>query len=387
MPVEKVSKPDLSQEAKDGLSASFIRVRFRGGRFEGDGGMPLSAIHELSSLDSLVNELGRYLWRKHKNRERLHADEYPTPPNLRVRSFAMGSSIPVIQRDEIVQDDALFVDSYDPYAESRDLVERTFWSIIESSEIPEDFPLQLVPNLKGIGKNLRVGETEEFLQRIGSDDWVSRSYTRQRRDDFWEIYDSRTNESRILLGHVRGLERGNESTFDFRDERTGQRLTGPCRNHWDALLEALGTSESHKLARLYVDAELDYRGRITKIVDLRDMEVLEMDGQHWRERFHELATMKNPEISGTSMVLSNALKRTDLLLSAAEERELDMPAVFPSHDGGTTLVWDLPVGRVTVYVEEDEDFEVESIPDGPLVPFSSESASETINKVKEYIDG
>lgn len=385
MSVENVSKPELSQEAKDGLSASFIRVRFRGGRFEGDGGMPLSAVQELSSLDNLVSELGKFLWRKHKNRERLHPDEYPTPPNLRVRSFAMGSSIPVIERDEIVHDEALFVDDYDPYAESRDLVERAFWSIVELSEIPSDFPTQLVPNLRAIGKNLRSGETEEFLERTDSDDWVSRPYTRQQRDEFWKFYDSRTTVSRVLLGQIKGLERGRQSTFDFKDECSGKQLTGHCGDHWDALLEALGTSESHSLARLYVDAELDYRGRITKIVDLWDVEVLEMDGQHWHERFHELATMRNPETSGKSMVLSKALERTDLLLSAAMEQELEVPAVFPSLDGGTSLVWDLPVGRVTVYVEEDEDFEVEAIPDGPLVPFSSQSVNEVIGKVKEYV--
>lgn len=386
MPVENMSKPDLSQEAREGLSASFLRVRFRGGRFEGDGGMPLSAIQELSSLDNLVNELGRYLWRKHKNRERLNANEYPTPPNLRVRKFAMGSSIPVIERDEIVQDDVLVKDNYDPYAESRDLVERAFWSIIESSEIPEDFPVQLVPNLRGIGKTLRVGETEEFLERVVDGDWISRPYTRQGRDKFWDVYDSRTTESRILLGQIRGLERGNEPTFDFRDELSSQRLTGPCGDHWDSLLKALGTSESHRLARLYVDAELDYRERITKIVNLRCVEVLEMDGQHWRERFLELATINPQESFGTSIVLSETLERTDLLLSAASDQDLEMPAVFPSHDGGTSLVWDLPVGRVTVYVEEQAGYEVESIPNGPLTPFISSAVSEVIEKVKEYIN-
>ena len=354
--------------------------------------MPLSAMQELSALDNLVNELGRHLWRKHKKRERMNADQYPTPPALRVRSFAKGSSIPVIERqeieEEIEQDNVLFDvprDSYDPYAEGRNLIEQAFWSIIEYSEIPENFPAPLVPSLRAVGKNLRDDESQEFLELTEDDVWVARTYTRHCRDEFWKAFDQRTSGSRLLIGHIRGLERGNSSTFDFKDARTGQRISGPCGQYWNELIDALGTSESNNLARLLIDAELDYLGRITKIVKLDGVEVLKLDARHWNERLIELAALTESDGLGTSMVLSKELERTDLLISAAHEQGLSVPAVFPSAEGGTSLVWDLPIGRVTVYVEHDEKFEVESIPDGPIMPFTSNQVSEVIDKVKEYV--
>ena len=58
-----------------------------------------------------------------------------------------------------------------------------------------------------------------------------------------------------------------------------------------------------------------------------------------------------------------------VLARAAGKIGLPDHVAFNSTEGGTALVWDLPSGRTTIYVEPGMPYEVEHVPDGPLRPF------------------
>lgn len=368
---------DLSEETRSEIANSFVRLRFRGGRFEGDGGMPLAALGELQAVDELIQALSKFMWRRSHGRRRMRT--YPPAPVLRVSRFARGSSIPLIERDG---NSSVLTD--DPYDASRDLFEKTFRSIISEQIIPEEFPVELYDQLRRIGKSLKEDEEAEFLEIDADGVWSANSLTRGVRSDFWEVLDQRQVVSRILVGHVQSMTW--PSSFEF-IVHNGQRLSGKAESHWDDVYKALGTMDSHKFCRLYVGAEVDYRNRIRKITSVKSVEVFEMEPKGWEERFLLLASCEKDEDVSSAVVVASALERTDTLVKEAEAEKLSRPAIFPSSDGGTALVWSFSEGRVTIYVEEDEKFEVELVPHGPLKPFSTNDPKIAISKVREFIDG
>lgn len=64
------------------------------------------------------------------------------------------------------------------------------------------------------------------------------------------------------------------------------------------------------------------------------------------------------------------------------DKELPVPVIFSNDEQGFDLVWDTPKGRVTLYI--GEMYEVELVPDGSLVPVSTDDAKEAIRYVTEY---
>lgn len=367
---------DLPSETKAEIAKSFVHLRFRGGRFEGNGGMPLAALGELQAIDELIQSLAKYLWRKSNGRQRMR--QYPEAPILRVTRFAKGSSIPLIERDGY---SGLIMG--DPYEESRDLFERTFRSIISEWEIPEDFPEEYYDQLRRVGKTLKDDEQQEFLAVEPDGTWSSEVLTKDKRKQFWVDFDARSAADRMLVGRIQGMSW--PDSFDFL-VHSGQRLSGKSTEHWDDLHSALGTQDKHRFCRLYAETEVDYLGRIRKITAVKSVEVFEMEPNDWENRFVTLASCEENNGEPIATVATSTLERADLLIKSAIEKSLICPAVFPSYEGGTTLVWDIPKGRVSVYVEENEDFEVELVPHGPIIPFSTKDPGEAIAKVQDYIN-
>lgn len=380
MPLPSPSVDDLPADTREEIANSFLRLRFRGGRFEGDGGMPLAAMGELAYLDELIFQVARILWRQRNNKKRMRADEYPAAPILRVQRFAEGSSIPLVERDG----DISVLTDEDPYEESRDLVERTFWSIVENSLIPDDFPSECYDFLRRVGKTLRDDEVQEYLEHNSDGTWTARHFTQQIRSNFWKVFNAPTSEERTLVGTIESLTR--PGSFIFRLEG-GQKLDGKC-TLWDDMYRALGDSVTKPICRLLATVEIDYLERITKITAVDKVEVFEVNPENWRPRFFELASYSQDWAPGAKVIEATSLERTDVLMRAISKSDLPEPAVFGSFDGGTNVVWNIPSGRVTVYIEDDDadEYEVELVPNGPLLPYATKDANDAAAKVRELIN-
>ena len=111
-----------------------------------------------------------------------------------------------------------------------------------------------------------------------------------------------------------------------------------------------------------------------------------MDPQNWKDRFLDLASYPENWMPGASMIVASVLERADLLLTSALDSGLTPPIIFGTHEGGVSLVWDTPTGRVTVYVEADEEYEVERVPGAYVLPFVTSDAAVAISKVSELVD-
>jgi hypothetical protein len=81
--------------------------------------------------------------------------------------------------------------------------------------------------------------------------------------------------------------------------------------------------------------------------------------------------LKNPEVETRSAALRKAVK--DLGLPHGVD--------FFNKDGSATFIWQLFHHRVTVYITQDEPYEVEEVPNGPVTPFTSEDPETVAREV------
>lgn len=360
------SGPASEDEVREAMQASFVHMRFRGGRFEGQAAPPLASMIELTQINDLIMALGPVMWRRFKGAKRIRDGRYPPPPVLRIDRFKEGSSIPVIFRDG-----ASATLLHDPYDASRDLVERTFQEIVANSTIPKDFPSECIPKLRQIGKSLQPGESAAFLVADAAGRWNETTFTAEFRESFWIDFDKIQEDTLHLAGKLVSLNRDPLRLVLLLP--TGQKVDGKFEQGrvWDDLHKALGTTSTHPYARLNATVERDYLDRIVRIIDVEGVEVMEALPEKWHERFLELVNLRDAEDPSKPLVLSESFERADRLINLLSETPLPVPAIFPTYDGGLTLVWQRSLHRTTVYIEPDEELQVESVPDGPLEPYSS----------------
>ena len=340
----------------------------------------MAAMGEMTYLNDLIIEVARVLWRRQSGKKKPR--DFPDAPIFRVQRFLKGSQIPCIERDGLAS-----VLTGDPFDASRDLIERTFWTMIGHAELPEDFPLECVGELRRVGKSLEDGEATEFLQKDENGVWHGRSFTKEVRQAFWTAFDEPTHAQQMLVGQVESLNR-KTSSFLFR-RLGGQVLEGKFQAHqlWDDLHHAIGKADSHPFCRIEATVELDYQDRIRKVLETIKVEVIEVDPIHWEGRFAELAAYAANWMPGAEPVTADSLERADALTHAAAKLGLPEPTIFASMEGGMNVIWDRPDSRTTIYVEPDEPYEVERVPDGPLVPFTAVEAEEAVLRAQELIGG
>lgn len=374
-------------EAAEIVAESFIRVRFRGGRFDDVDGMPLEALPELSALNDLLVTLGEELWRQKVGKKRITDKTYPDPPRLSIKRFENASSIPVIERQ--VTDIPETEDGYDPYASSRDLVEETFKEIVNSNSLPASFPDKYSQKLRRFGKTLQEDEWAAFQTLDDSGEWVESAFSPTVRDTFWLSYDTLAESDEVIVGKVEKLgrlKRDEGLSFVFR-RANQQGLPGqlPDTSLWDDLHEALGKADRYPYCRLHVHAEKDAMGRLRRICAVDRVEVLEASVEGWHERFEELADSAFTNEIGAVPVETESLERAAVLIQQAMEQDLDVPVLFPSHEGGLSLIWQTESDRTTVYIEPGEPYEVENVPGGPVDPYVSRSVTDIVESVRGYV--
>jgi hypothetical protein len=370
------SGPAAGDEIREAMQASFVHLRFRGGRFEGQAAPPLASMVELTQINDLIMAMGPVMWRRAKGAKRIREGNYPPAPILRIDRFKEGSSIPVIVRDGA---SATLVD--DPYEASRDLVERTFHEIVTNSAIPADFPLECIPKLRQIGRSLQPGESAAFLVADADGHWSETNYTAELRESFWIDFDRIQEDTLHLAGKLVSLNRDPKRLVLLLP--SGQKMDGKFERDqvWDDLHKALGTVSTHPYARLNVTVERDYLDRIVRITDVEGVEVMETLAEKWHERFLELVNLRDTEDQSKPLVLAETFERADRLINILSETPLPVPAIFPTYDGGLSLVWQRALHRTTVYIEPDEELQVENVPDGPLEPYCSNDLEKVAEEV------
>ncbi|WP_211881831.1 hypothetical protein [Pseudarthrobacter albicanus] len=272
------------------MQSSFVHLRFKGGRFEGQAAPPLASMAELAQINDLIMALAPIMWRRTKGAKRIREGNYPSAPVLRIERFAQGSSIPVIVRDG---GSATLLN--DPYEASRDLMERTFQEIVANTVIPEDFPPECIPKLRQVGKSFQPGESAAFLVPDAQGVWNETLFTAEIRESFWENFDHISEDTLTLTGKLVSLHREPQRLVLLLP--SGQKIDGKFEEGhiWDDLHRSLGTLSKHPYTRLKATVERDYLNRIVRITDVRAVEVMETLAEKWHDRFLELLGLRDAE--------------------------------------------------------------------------------------------
>lgn len=98
--------------------------------------------------------------------------------------------------------------------------------------------------------------------------------------------------------------------------------------------------------------------KLDRILEAKQIELLEVPGEAWSRRIVELASLPPnwEEESQTGEVISfTALEAARELLRAAQESQDSAPGIFPMEDGGVHLEWTIPTRVTSVEISADEE--------------------------------
>jgi hypothetical protein len=85
--------------------------------------------------------------------------------------------------------------------------------------------------------------------------------------------------------------------------------------------------------------------------------------------------------------LPDVAEKVETLRAAAAGAGLPHAVDFFNHDGSANVVWQQPTRRVTVYIAHGTPYELEDVPFGPTIPFSSDDPAAVAAKVAELLSG
>lgn len=149
-----------AQDAADDAATSrdgFVYFRMSGKRFDSGKGMPASAAIELQRYSELVYEVARRYWlEEHPDRNAVRGlkDAF----DLRLVAIKDGSARPILELTTRFDPQQTDGDPEPLFLRARDIVNQTIASIAVDGELPADFPVQALPQLKRVGKALEHGE-------------------------------------------------------------------------------------------------------------------------------------------------------------------------------------------------------------------------------------
>lgn len=333
---------------------AFARIKLEGRRYTG-GRLPISSLDELKRYQELVLEAARMAWNE-RNGEPPPAD-FATSLQLALAEIQDGSAVSVLERAPSM---------YDEYFDAgRDELDRELAGALAG--VPyEELPLLGIPAFSDFGSSL---EPDEYLEIArsghGRPVLVTEEITREvfrplaglwhRRNQ--EIPPDRHTETEWIVGRLTALDADRKNyTIKIQDRYVNGRFKDP--EVLDDLKAVLDSSETAPLVRFLADAR--YQGeRLLNLLDMKRVQVLEIDGQPWSRRFIELGSLQagwHDENPHSAPIAFSALDGARAVLTFINELGLPLPGLFPLDDGGVNVEWATPTRVVSVEIAEDGEF-------------------------------
>jgi hypothetical protein len=383
---ELEAQRDLAREPDEPAFVPFAKLRLEGDRFH-DARLPISALVELERYERLVVEAAVARWfADNPNRKNLPR-RFRSSFHLVIADVEDGSATPVLERQETTT-------AYESYYEAGSLdVEAAFKAMIVGDDLSDAYDWAYdSKDFIDFGKSLKTGEAINFHP---DDDDAPLRYTPEVREATLsrlggvEPPPVEEPESVETEGTVAGrlvMMNADTQTFGMRllgDVLVDGRYEEPERT--DDLKVMIGSSAAAPVIRVDGLIRFNDQGVPEEILDAREVELFEVDGEPWSRRFVELATLGEGwnEGVGGSRIEFPALDAARDILSALQRSGRDLPGVFPMEDGGVQLEW-ASADRVTsVEIDRELHFSLfDLIVDGRRVEsLDTGSISEAIDFV------
>jgi hypothetical protein len=322
--------------------------------------------------------------REHTRRQRAPRG-FSTSVILRLTEIQRGSVIPVLARDEKLDQDALIAPVADYFDRARNLINDTLSSLNRSNSLDPRFPAECLKEFASFGRSLREGERIEFSD-VGRSPVAFEPGTRKLLQEIAQL--ERLDVEMQLQGQITGL-RSNPQQFDFIISSSGRRIIGNYADSqlWDSLNEFHGQAERAPMVALSAVVEQSLNGNILGISDVINVEAaLPVD---WSERIEYLSSLRAGWLHKDAIAPTAAtLDRTEQILLACVDEGIERPGIFPSEEGGVNLEWS----------NERIDLEVEISSSGSaqgLIIYKKESTEQeekfgdnaTVDAIITFIEG
>lgn len=104
-------------------------------------------------------------------------------------------------------------------------------------------------------------------------------------------------------------------------------------------------------------------GRLERILEATDVELFEIEGEPWSRRFIELASLPSgwDEEEPSNVISFTALDAARELIRATAQESGPFPGISPMADGGVHVQWIAPTGAVSVEIDPDAGFALQSL--------------------------
>lgn len=319
----------------------FLKPVFNGERFKSHA-LPLEVLPELDAYRDLLIEVAKALYIQRNPGRKRTPKGFESNCKLRVRTVREGSAIPVVEREwsEPQQLTLGGVIEPDEFDDARDLISQVIEAIGERRNLPEAFPLALVPCFNKFGRRLRSGESIE-LRSPRAD--RGPKYTPDIRRRLVLVSASSVQEDISLVGYVDGVD-DTADRFRFSLPLGKDYLVPFEPQHFETLVEALASRRAKQVEVIGLGT-YDQTQALTAISDISEINLLDEPLESpIARRFRELRELEAGWLDGDEGEALNAeglnwLER--LLDELIHKQAMPVPYLYPTIENDVRAEWSI----------------------------------------------
>lgn len=338
----------IKSDSTDGVE-NFLDFKLTGGRFELVG-FPLDAMGELVNYQRLLLEVAKDLWRLKNPTKKSVPAHFEEKFRLGLKMVQDGSARPIAVRPRELD----LPNQPDILTESKEFINRAFERIVQDFELPAGISPETISAFRAMARELTDTETYHF--REGTERVVK--YDRRLRKRLLAKLDE-------PLPRIQGVLVGNIKSLDPYDQKfvllttAGDEVTGIYSDHarFGELHDAMDVPKDAAWVRLWCEYDIKRgkrKDRVQHIYDVGTFEMFDIQKGPLSNDFAELASLNAGWLEGDGEVIDLApIEFARDLLAQVAAQHLEVPAVFPTEDGGVQLEWLSPQRHMAITVEPD----------------------------------
>lgn len=324
---------------------SVLRIKFAGGRFDGVA-LPSSTLMEINRLSRIFVAMAEDEWRKeHPTRQRVPAG-FAKRFELSLKAVRDGSTRPMLlTRDEIDVNEhvpGLQIEHHLVQRAAR-RTEAAFISIINSHDLPDDFPSKALHDVQMIFSSFDVAEFPRFWDDSGA----NYDYTQATRKEFLK---AQSGDLSISNGRVSGRlyeinTKERKAEIELIDGVSVPVRFSPPMS--EDMKEAVSVGQDGR----HVALDCSYAtqdGQISEVFDVTAVYAVSLPRDAAGRRLADL--LGDDPLGEVGAISPEAAEATGEILQMIHATGAAEPAIFPGDEGSVQLVWIIAHKRATIEV-------------------------------------
>lgn len=346
-------KPNsIPQTIKGDDDGVFVRARFAGGRFDSHT-IPFEVLPDLAAYRNLIVEVAKQLYFDRNGDRQRVPKGFAESFQLGLAKVEGGNSATVFAKriepeKGLGEQNDLGFPRHSEFDEARDFVDRVIATVVQTGQVPSDFPSILAGRFNLFGQSLLPGEFVELSHNGAAPIRYDTATRRKIVLSGESTYENAVDNFFVLNG---GLADANVvHVLDKNNVRHNFHASSP-----EVFKKALVRCR-HEV-RLVGVGMFDRYERLTRLVEVREVIYTEDEpSQSFEQRLDEIALVPAGWYSENNLAPNThaiATMRAFVLLITNEAGAL-CPYLYPTPDGGVTAEWTRDDWQISASIESPE---------------------------------